>query len=199
MSSQALVCRAAVALGLLVAVAACSSAPSAAPTVSTSISTAAPSPTAADDSVSSAAESGSSTAATAAPIGSAQTLTANGSAGPVTLTVTVHGYAPFTPTNQFDLPDAGEQTVAVDAEVCSSVANKVSAMDRWVLVDANNGRYEPDTLSSGPKPEYPYFPTDITADECIRGYIPFTVSAAAPITTIRYATEKGGYTLRWTV
>lgn len=198
MRSQSLVGRGSVAMGLLIAVAACSSAPPAAPTASTSISTA---PTSAAGSVSSAAESGNSTAAsaTAAPIGSAQTLTANGAAGPATLTVTVHGYAPFTPTNQFDLPEAGEQTVAVDAEVCSSVANKVSAMDRWVLVDANNGRYEPDTLSSGPKPEYPYFPTDITADECIRGYIPFTVSAAAPITTIRYATEKGGYTLRWTV
>lgn len=191
----------AVSLAAGVMIAGCSgSTPSATtPLVSTSTSVAPPSSGAAGADGASPTSALVSTPVTAAPIGSAQTLTATGSAGPVTLTVTVHGYAPFTPTNQSGEANAGEQTVAVDAEVCSSVANKVSAMDRWVLVDANNGRYEPDTLSSGPKPEYPYFPTDISADECIRGYIPFTVITAAPIATIRYSTEKGGYTLRWTV
>ena len=177
------------------------------PQISTSISVASEPPatsSAAGSATVSSAGSNSdqvpASTATAAPVGSAQTLTGSGEAGTVTLTVTVHGYAPFTSDNQFDQPNAGNQTVAVDAEVCSSVANKVSADDRWVLVDANNGRYEPEAMLAGaPTPEYPYFPTDIAAGECIRGYIPFEVRADVPITIVRYATERGGYTLRWSV
>lgn len=191
----------------LLALAACGSASPTptAPQVSTSISAAAPSPSAGTETGGSSADvptpaTSASAPATAAPIGSEQTLTAAGPDGQAaTVTVTVHGYAPFTPENQFDAPDAGMQTVAVDAELCVSFPNTVQSMDRWVLIDSNNGRYQPEIMSSGPKPEYPYLPTQLTAGECIRGSIPFIIRADVPITTIRYATEKGGYTLRWTV
>ncbi|MGS0685444.1 hypothetical protein ACVBEQ_09900 [Nakamurella sp. GG22] len=138
-----------------------------------------------------------SASSTSAPIGSSQTLSFATQDKPIEVTVTVHGYAPFTSDNRLEQPDANTLTVALDAEVCTSVANTVQSEDRWVLVDSNNGRYQPEVSMVGvPKPEYPYFSEKLTAGECIRGYIPFTIPSDAKITTIRYATENG-FTLRW--
>ena len=136
---------------------------------------------------------------TSARIGSSQTLSVEAQGQTAEVVVTVHGYKPFTSDNQFEQPEEGTTTVAVDAEICMSFANTVQSEDRWVLVDSNNGRYQPEySMDGGPKPEYPYFAEKLTAGECLRGYIPFKVGNDAKITTIRYSTENG-YTLRWSI
>jgi hypothetical protein len=102
------------------------------------------------------------------------------------------------PPSEFSLPlSPGEQMTGLDVQVCTSHASTVQADDRWVLVDSTNGRYEPELMDDGLKPEYPYNSTDVAAGECVRGWIMFKTLADKPISTVRYSTSNG-YLLRWT-
>lgn len=178
---------------LAVAVGGCSSAP----TVTSAPVSVAPTPldTSAQTSVSLPSTDAAATISAGAtpPIGSAQKMTI----GEAEITVTTFGMKTVPPAQYEDLP-AGLQKTALDVQVCSNFAGTIQAMDRWVLIDGSNGRYEPQTMMDAVAPEYPYSSVDTLADECIRGWIMFKTRVDAPITTIRYQTSNG-YTLKWSV
>lgn len=115
-------------------------------------------------------------APTAQPIGTAQTTKAGS-------TVTVHGFEdPYTETNQFMQPDAGNRYVVVDAEVCAGSTPETVLLFDWSASTNTNRKYTPaitsvaPQLSEGPK----------TAGECVRGFVSFEAPADESVTSFSF-------------
>jgi len=116
------------------------------------------------------------------------------------ITVTAHSIQVAPPTSSSyiaNLP-AGSQFVGLDVQACPNAASTLQSSERWSLVDGQNGRYQPDNSTyTDLTPKYPYYPEQVAAGECIRGWIMFETLVAQPITTVRYVWN--GSVLRWTV
>jgi hypothetical protein len=83
----------------------------------------------------------------------------------------------------------GTEWVAIDVQVCYGPgAQTWDNSQSWVLVDANNGNYDPSSTgySQFPSPEFPWGDIAVIDGQCIRGWIVYDVVIGADIVNVAY-------------
>lgn len=141
------------------------------------------------------------------PLGTAVTLDfTRWNAGAYTMNV--HEVRVIPRADQYSVLQPGQQVVGVDVEYCgttpgaSAGAGSVQSDNRWALVDARGGRYEPEMFmpsDAALTPEYPYNRAVVADGECLRGWVPFVTQAGVDLDAVRYAVSGSAATVRWAV
>lgn len=92
----------------------------------------------------------------------------------------------------------GFEWAAADVEVCAKEAGFLNN-SVWVLIYADHTRFEPSSVGyrQFPEPEYPWADTDVTAGQCVRGWITFAVPAGQRPVTVHY--QPDGFQADWQV
>jgi hypothetical protein len=110
---------------------------------------------------------------------------ADGKGHTVTYYSTQRPAAPKAPDPQ----EASNEWVAVDVQACYGPgAQNFDNNSSWVLVDANNGNYEPSSIGYDqfPPPKFPFGDMTVTNGQCVRGWIVYAVPVGTPLVNVAY-------------
>ena len=91
--------------------------------------------------------------------------------------------------NAPDPQEPGNEWVAVDVKTCYGAG--VETFDNnssWVLVDKNDGNYEPSSIGYDqfPSPKFPFGDMTVTNGQCVRGWIVYSVPVGTPLVNVAY-------------
>jgi hypothetical protein len=106
-------------------------------------------------------------------------------------TSVAHAYKQPVATKAPKPEQEGFEWGAADVEVCSKIAGYLNNLS-WTLVYADHTRIEASSVGyqQFPLPEYPTGDTDITAGQCIRGWITYPVPAGKRPVSVHYQPQS---------
>jgi hypothetical protein len=88
----------------------------------------------------------------------------------------------------------GMEWGAADVEICAKIDGAMSRTN-WRLTYADHTTIEPSSTGyrQFPAPEYPWDERDLTAGQCVRGWLTFAVPAGQKPATVQYQPRGGRY------
>lgn len=113
-------------------------------------------------------------------------------------TATAHGYKQPVAKTATPPDQAGFEWGAADVEVCVKVDGTL-VNSSWLLIYADHTTIEPSSVGyqQFPLPAYPWGEKEVTAGQCVRGWITFPVPAGKRPATVQYNPQ--GFRADWAV
>jgi hypothetical protein len=103
--------------------------------------------------------------------------------------------------NAPDPQDPNNEWVAIDVQACYGPgAESFDNNTSWILVDGNNGNYQPSSIGYDqfPTPKFPFGDMTVTNGQCVRGWIVYAVPIGTPLANVAYMPYGARSPVMWT-